>query len=52
MEWVKTGYNTWRIGNITVYLASLPHPTYFVHKNGEIKKFTEKKDAISWIKQA
>lgn len=50
MKWVETGFNTWRIGDITVYLASLPRPTYFVHKRGEMRKFTEREDVIDWIK--
>lgn len=51
MEWVKTGFNTWRAGDVTVYLASLPHPTYFVLKQGEMRKFTDRNEAVDWIKE-
>lgn len=50
MKWVKTGFNTWRLGDVIVYLAQLPHPTYFATKQGERRKFTDKEEMLSWIK--
>lgn len=50
MKWVKIGFNTWQLDDVIVYLAQLPYPAWFATKNGEQRKFTDKKEMLNWIK--
>lgn len=50
MKWGKIGFNTWRLGDVTVYLTHQPHPVWFATKSGEQRKFTDKAKMLGWIK--
>lgn len=50
MKWEEIGFNTWRLGEVIVYLTQQPHPVWFATKNGEQRKFTDKAKMLGWIK--
>lgn len=50
LKWEQIGFNTWRMGEVIVYLAQLPHHVWFATKDGEQRKFTDKQEMLDWIK--
>ena len=51
VKWTKTGFNTWRRGEFTVYLANLPHDVYFVTHKGVMQKFLSREAVVEFIEK-